>query len=152
MTTHNAPSALVGATGTTTFTVAAAHTTVVFGHQQSPPGVPAATDSSPDEAIRLLGTAHLLARVEFTGRESIAGEIPPGTGVVGKTATVAHRGAAPVGTEVVVETEVVGVDGADIRIDGDANTGGRTVGRAEVTLQLVDRERFRDGLEAEPDG
>lgn len=152
MTTHDAPESLVGTTGSTTFRVETDHTTNVFGRQQSPPGMPTATDSDPEEAVRLLGTAHLLARVEFTGRESITGEVPSGTGVVGKTATVEHRGAATIGTDVVVETEVVGVEEADIHIDGRASAYGRTIGVAEATLQLVDRRRFRAGLGIEEGG
>lgn len=152
MTTHNAPESLVRTTGSTTFRVETDHTTNVFGRQQSPPGMPAAADRDTDEAVRLLGTAHLLARVEFTGRESIAGEVPPGTGVVGKTAAVEHRGAATVGTDVVVETEVVDVEGKDIHIDGRASADDRTVGVASATLQLVNINRFRGDLGIEDSG
>lgn len=138
------PSALVGTTGTTTFTVERDQTTNVFGRQERPPGRPAAANSSPAESVRVLGTAPLLSHVEFTGRESIGGEIPPGTGVVGKRGSVSHLGAATVGTEVRVRTEVVAIDGAGIVYDGQVKTveDGRAVAEAKVVLQLVDRERF----------
>lgn len=137
--------ALVGTTATTTFTVESAQTTTVFGRQEHPPGRPAATDSAPSESVRVLGTAPLLSQVEFTGRESIEGKIPPGTGVVGKRASVSHLGAATVGTQVRVRTEVVAVEGAEIVYDGRVMTveEGRAVADAEVVFQLVDRDRFR---------
>ncbi|MFB6127862.1 MAG: thioesterase family protein [Halolamina sp.] len=140
---------VVGTTATTTFTVERAQTTTVFGRQDTPPGRPAATDSTPAESVHVLGTAPLLSRVEFTGRESLAGEIPLGTGLVGKRATVSHVGAATVGTQVRVRTEVVAVDGADVTYDGRAQTvaEGRPVGETEVVLRLVDRDRYRRAVD-----
>lgn len=136
---------LVGTTGTTTFAVEPAQTTNVFGTQETPSGRPAAADSTPAESVRVLGTAPLLSRVEFTSRESIRGRIPPGTGMVGKRADVTHTGAATVGRRVRVRTEVVAVDGADVTYDGRVRTvdDDRAVARAEVVLRLVNRDRFR---------
>ena len=139
---------LVGTTATTEFVVDETQTTNVFGRQETPPGKPAAADSTPAESVRVLGTAPLLARVEFTGRESLNGKIPPGTGVVGKRAEVTHMGAATVGTRVRVRTEIVAIDGAEVSYDGAVTTvaDGRSVGGAEVVLRLVDREGFRRSI------
>ena len=144
---------LVGTTATTTFAIDPAQTTNVFGTQETPPGRPAAADSSPAESVRVLGTAPLLSHVEFTGRESIRGRIPPGTGMVGKRADVTHTGAATVGRRVCVRTEVVAVDGADVTYDGRVRTvdDDRAVARAEVVLRLVDRDRFRAAVAADDD-
>jgi fluoroacetyl-CoA thioesterase len=141
---------LVGTTATTTFAVEPGQTTNVFGDQETPPGRAAAADSSPAESVRVLGTASLLSHVEFTGRESIRGRIPAGTGVVGKRADVTHTGAATVGRRVRVRTEVVAVDDADVTFDGRVRTAenGRSVGSAEVVLRLVDRDRFRAAVAA----
>lgn len=145
---------LVGTTAATTFVVEPAQTTNVFGRQERPPGRPAASDSGPGESVRVLGTAPLLSHVEFTGRDSIHGRIPPGTGVVGKRADVTHTGAATVGTRVRVRTEVVAVDGADVTYDGRVRTvdDDRPVARAEVVLRLVDRDRFRAAVAADGAG
>ena len=142
-------SALVGTTGSTAFVVEPAQTTNVFGDQETPPGRAAAADSTPAESVRVLGTAPLLSHVEFTGRESIRGRIPPGTGMVGKRADVTHTGAATVGTRVRVRTEVVAVDGADVTYDGRVRTveDDRPVASATVVLRLVDRDRFRAAVD-----
>lgn len=141
---------LVGTTATTTFTVEPAQTTNVFGRQERPPGRPAAVDSTPDESVRVLGTASLLSQVEFTGRESLAGKIQEGAGVVGKRATVTHENPATVGTRLRVQTEVVSVDNAAVTIDGEVRTieDSRSVGTAETVLKVVDRERFRRAVDA----
>lgn len=139
-----ASSDLVGTSGSATFGVEPAHATTAFGDQDVPPGRPAAADATPDESVRVLGTAHLLSRVEFTGRESLNGRIPPGTGVVGQTASVTHTGAAPIGTTCRVATEVTAVDGPSIAFDGTVTTvDDREIGTASVVLRLVERDQFR---------
>ena len=137
-----------GVTGETTFTVAEAHTTHVFGNQERPPGRPAAADASPEERVHVLGTPHLLARVEFVGRESVRGMIPPGTGVVGERAEVRHRRGAPVGTTVRVETELVEVDGRSLVFEGSFVEIDRStlLGSATAVLRIVEREKFRATL------
>ena len=136
---------LVGTTASATFQVEPAHTTTAFGEQDTPPGRPAAADATADEQLQVLGTAHLLSRVEFTGRESLNGRIPSGTGVVGQDATVTHTGAATVGTRCRVTTEVTAVDGPSISFDGKVITTAddRVIGTASVVLRLVDRTQFR---------
>lgn len=146
--TIRAPDRLVGTTGASTFRVAQAHTTTAFGEQERPPGRPAAADATTEESVSVLGTGHLLSRVEFTGRESLNGQIPAGTGVVGQRATVDHTGPAAVGTELRVTTTVTAVDGPAITYDGRVATvdGDREIGTAEVVLRLVERERFRSAV------
>ncbi|MHB9286467.1 thioesterase family protein [Halobacteriales archaeon Cl-PHB] len=140
----SAPASLVGITGSSTFTVDRGETTNAFGVQKSPPGKPAAGDSEPAESVRVLGTAPLLSHVEFTGRDSMHGAIPDGTGVVGKRASVTHRDAVTVGEPVRVTTEVVDVDGRDISYEGSVETvdDDRAVGEATVVVRLVEREQF----------
>jgi len=137
-----------GVTGETTFTVAKSHTTHVFGDQEHPPGRPAADDASPEERVHVMGTPHLLARVEFVGRESVRGMIPPETGVVGERAEVTHRRAAPVGSTVRVETELIEVDGRSLVFEGnfiDVETN-TLIGTAIAVLRIVDRYQFRETL------
>jgi|GEM_PF-511535 predicted thioesterase len=147
--TVEAPERLVGTTGMSTFRVAPEHTTTVFGKQDIPPGRPAAADATTEETVSVLGTGHLLSRVEFTGRESLNGEIPSGMGVVGQRVTVDHAGPAVVGTELQVTTDVTAVDGASITYDGRVVTTerDREVGTAEVVLCLVERDRFRAAID-----
>ncbi len=141
-----------GAEGRRTFVVEPGHATTAFGPQEGPPGKPAAADADPGEAVDVLGTAHLLAQVEFLARESVRGQLPAGTGVVGSRSAVDHRAAAPVGTEVVVRTRLDRVDGRDLVFDGRLRRcdDDRVVATAEARLQVVDRDRFRATLDGEP--
>ncbi len=134
-----------GVTGTATFVVQHAHTTNVFGPQHAPPGLHAATDADPTDALPVLGTAHVLSRFEFVGRESVRGRIPDGTGVVGESAEVEHDRPAPVGTAVRVHTRLAAVEGRSLRFEGvvrHADSEERIAG-GPFSLHVVDRDRFR---------
>ncbi|MFC5971540.1 thioesterase family protein [Halomarina salina] len=143
-----------GVTGTREFTVERRHTTTVFGEQTDPPGLPAAADSTADEHLHVLGTPHLVAACEFTGRESLHGHLPEGTGTVGERVDVTHRRAAPEGTRLRVETVVTSTDGPTVHLDatvsrvpdGTERGAPETVGEAAMTFRVVERARFRDAL------
>ncbi|MFC7047379.1 thioesterase family protein [Halobacteriaceae archaeon GCM10025711] len=133
--------------GTDAFTVAEEHTTTVFGEQTNPPGPPAAVDADPTEAASVLGTPHLLARFEFASRAALRGHLPDGTGVVGEAAAVTHRRPVSVGETVAVTTRLEAVAPPSLTFDCRAeDEAGRTVGTGDVTLRVVDRDRFRDAL------
>jgi fluoroacetyl-CoA thioesterase len=118
--------------GEATFTLDAEHATVAFGPQHDPPGDPAALDATSDEATQVLGTAHLLAHFEVTARESLRGYLPEGTGVVGRGASVSHLAPVGVGGDVEVTTTLV---------------DGTSVATGDLTLRVVDRDRFRGSVE-----
>ncbi|MFC6837208.1 thioesterase, FlK family [Halomarina ordinaria] len=140
-------SSLTGVTGRREFAVEPRHATSVFGEQADPPALPAAL-ASPDEVVEVLGTPFLLSFCEFVGRESLRGHLPEGTGTVGERADVRHRRAATVGTTVVVETDVVDVDGTRVELTATVSraTDEGTVGTATLVFRVVDRERFRASL------
>jgi fluoroacetyl-CoA thioesterase len=139
-----------GIEATQTFVVQDAHTTNVFGPQHSPAGLPAATDAALEEAVGVLGTPHLLARVEFVGRESVRGQIPDGTGVVGEHAEIDHRRAAVVGTEVEVRTILEQVEGQSLVFEGTLREADvepeSVIGTATISLRVVERDRFHGTL------
>jgi len=138
-----------GITAERTFRVAREHTTNLFGEQADPPGLAAAADATPEEAVRVLGTPQLLAAVEFLGRESLRGTLPEGTGVAGIDAEVTHRSAAPIGTRVRVRTELVEAAEGVLTVEGEAVAAdsGATVGTVRNRLRVVDRESFRDRID-----
>ncbi|ERG89182.1 MAG: putative thioesterase [halophilic archaeon J07HX5] len=132
-----------GTEGVRTFTVRSAHTTTVFGEQTNPPGRAAATDADPSETRKVVGSAQILARFEFLARESVRGQLPPGTGLVGEQGTVTHRRPASVGTELRVETTLTTATDATLVFDGRAtNPADAVVGKGTVRTRVVDRERF----------
>lgn len=128
------------------FTVEPHHTTNVFGEQDDPTGKPAAADASPDEAVRVLGSPFVVSFAEFTGRESLHGLLPEGTGTVGEYVGLNHLGAAPVGTTVTVETRLTDVDGPKLFLDATISREGHTLGEVELIFRVVDRARFRASL------
>ncbi len=138
-----------GITGRRTFRVEPEHTTTLFGEQEGPPGLPAATDATAEESVHVLGTPQLLASVEFLGRESLRGTLPKGTGLVGVEATVTHRSAVPIGVTVTIETELTAVSGRRLTIEGTVQRSGsgRAVGEVTNRLQVVRREAFLDGID-----
>lgn len=132
-----------GTEGVATFTVQPAHTTTVFGEQTNPPGQAAATDADAGETREVVGSAQILARFEFLARESVRGQLPPGTGLVGEQGTVTHHKPAAVGTELRVETVLAAVTDATVVFDGRAtDPAGAVVGEGTVRTRVVDRERF----------
>lgn len=130
------------------FTVERTHTTNVFGEQEDPPALPAAADAGPGEAVRVFGSPSLLAWIEFVARESLHGHLPDGTGTAGVRAEVDHRAPAPVGTTLIVETALVGVDTPRLTFEGTVERAddGTVVGAVRTEFGVVDRERFRASL------
>jgi len=145
-----------GIRGRRTFVVGAEHATNVFGEQADPPGLPAAADAAPGESVRVLGSPDLLATCEFVARQSLRGHLPDGTGTVGESADLAHRRAAPVGSEVLAETVLEGVDAPRIELRGRVartdregvapDDPGAVVGTVGMTFRVVDRDRFREAV------
>ncbi|WP_254536519.1 thioesterase family protein [Halomarina litorea] len=135
------------------FTVGPEHATTVFGEQSDPPGLSAAADATPEESVPVLGTHHLLAACEFTGRESLRGHLPDGTGTLGEAADVSHRRAAPLGTDLVVETTLDRVAAPRLELTGTVRRAGAedgsVVGTVGMTFRVVSRERFRRSLDGE---
>lgn len=130
------------------FTVERSHTTNVFGEQDDPPALAAAADATADEAVRVFGSPNLLAWVEFVARESLRGHLPEGTGTAGVRADVTHRRAAPMGTDLVVATELTDVSESRLTFDGtvERDADGALIGSATTAMSVVDRDRFRDSL------
>jgi predicted thioesterase len=135
-------------TGRREFTVGREDVTTVFGEQERPPGRLAAADASPEEAVRVLGSPQLLAVCEFTGRESLRGHLPPGTGTVGESADLSHRRAAPLGTDLLVETTLDRVATPRLELTGTVRrAAGGVVGTVGMTFQVVERDRFRRAVD-----
>jgi predicted thioesterase len=133
--------------GEATFTLADADATPVFGPQRDPPGEPAATDVTPDDAAQVLGTAHLLAHFEVVARESLRGHLPDGSGVVERGASVSHLAPVGVGGDIDVTTTLVAVDRPDLSFACRAeSTAGTAVATGDLTFRVVDREQFRESV------
>lgn len=138
-----------GITAERTFRVGDEHATTLFGHQDEPPGAPAAVDADPDEYVDVLGTPQLLAAAEFLSRESLNGRLPDGAGLVGIRADVTHRSAVPIGRVVRVRTELTDVAGRKLTFEGTISglDSEELVGEVTVCLQVVERASFTERLD-----
>lgn len=138
--------------GSDAFTVDPDHATVAFGEQADPPGRPAADDVTPDEGVPVLGTPYLLARFEFTARESLRGHLPDSTGVVGRSASLSHLAPVAVGSRVELETTLVGVDRPALSFAcRSKRDDGATVATGDLTFRVVDRDDFRRSVARQRD-
>lgn len=75
--------------------------------------------------VPVLATPRLLALAEAAAVAAIAPHLPPGMTSVGTSASLEHRRASPVGSEVVVEAELTGVDGRRLVFSFIARESGR---------------------------
>ncbi|WP_336035986.1 thioesterase family protein [Halobacterium yunchengense] len=130
--------------GEATFTLDADSATVAFGPQYDPPGDPAATDAASEEATCVLGTPRLLAHFEVVARESLRGRLADGDGVITRGASLSHLAPVGVGGDVDVTATLVAVDRPDLSFACRAERAdGTAVATGDLTLRVVDRERFR---------
>lgn len=96
--------------------------------------------------VPVLGTPRLLALMEAATVAAISGSLADTETSVGTRVELDHLAASPVGAQVSVRAEVVGVDGHQVRfvvvaVDADE----RAVARGVMTRAVVDRARFLRG-------
>ncbi len=101
--------------------------------------------------VPVLGTPRLLALAEAAAVAAIKPSLDPGLTSVGTSAALEHKRASPLGAEVVVEAELVEVDGRRLRFNfiarqqppavsaGDEDA---VVGAGTMERMVVDRDRF----------
>ena len=80
--------------------------------------------------VPVLATPRLLALAEAASVAAIAPHLPPGMTSVGTSASLEHRRASPVGTEVVVEAELTEIDGRRLMFSFIARESARRAGGA----------------------
>ncbi len=95
----------------------------------------------------VLATPALVAFMERTCRDSLAGGLPEGTMTVGTRIAVDHLRASKIGAVIRIESEVTGVDRKLVHFRVTATDSGTLIGQAEHTRALVDRARFMAGLD-----
>ncbi|WUI04583.1 thioesterase [Spirillospora sp. NBC_00431] len=103
-----------------------------------------------DTAVRLgsgdvpvLGTPRLLALAEEVTVAAVEECLDEGRTSVGTRVELEHRAASPVGMRVMVEAELLEVEGARLVFGCTATDGrGTVVGTGRIERVVVDRERF----------
>jgi predicted thioesterase len=101
--------------------------------------------------VPVLGTPRLLALAEAAAVAAIRPSLEPGQTSVGTSAVMEHKRPSPLGTEVVVETELTEVDGPRLvfrftvrhkRLPGSPDDHILVVGAGQLERVIVDRDRF----------
>jgi fluoroacetyl-CoA thioesterase len=100
--------------------------------------------------VPVLGTPRLLALAEAATVAALAPHLDPADTTVGTSVTVTHRRASPVGSAVVAEAELTGVNGHRLTFSFTARGGppgqDQVVGTGTIERAVVTREPFLAGL------
>ncbi|TMQ91165.1 thioesterase [Actinomadura soli] len=97
--------------------------------------------------VPVLATPRLLAVMEAVTVEAVRRSLEGGRTSVGTRVELEHRAASPVGMRVVVEAELLEVEGARLVFGCTAtDEHGTVVGSGRIERVVVDRERFLSRL------
>ena len=98
--------------------------------------------------LDVFATPAMIALMETTAFESVAGELEEGSGTVGTALKVKHVAATPVGMKVVCETELVEVDGRALTFSVKAFDEKGLIGEGEHERFIVFNEKFQAKADA----
>ncbi len=98
--------------------------------------------------LDVFATPAMIALMENTAFESVAGELEEGSGTVGTALKVKHVAATPVGMKVVCETELVKVDGRALTFSVKAFDEKGLIGEGEHERFIVFNEKFQAKADA----
>lgn len=98
--------------------------------------------------LDVFATPAMIALMENTAFESVAGELEEGSGTVGTALNVKHVAATPVGMKVVCETELVKVDGKALTFSVKAFDEKGLIGEGEHERFIVFNEKFQAKADA----
>jgi predicted thioesterase len=99
-------------------------------------------------ALDVFATPAMIALMENTAFESVAGELEPGSGTVGTSLNVKHVSATPVGMKVTCETELVKVDGRALTFSVKAYDEAGLIGEGEHERFIIYEEKFQAKADA----
>lgn len=122
----------VGITGKQTITVTEERTAAAMGSGTLP----------------VFATPAMIALMENTASESVAGELEDGQGTVGTLINVKHVAATPVGVEVTCETKLVEVDRKRLVFEVKAYDAAGVIGEGTHERFIIDNEKFMARAEA----
>jgi fluoroacetyl-CoA thioesterase len=92
--------------------------------------------------LPVFATPALVALMERTCWESVAGSLPPGQGTVGTRLEIAHTAPTPVGMTVICESALVAVEGRKLTFSVKARDEKGPVGSGIHERFIVENERF----------
>lgn len=93
--------------------------------------------------LDVFATPAMIALMENTAYESVAGELEEGSGTVGTALNVKHVAATPVGMKVTCETELIKVDGRALTFSVKAYDECGLIGEGEHERFIIMNEKFQ---------
>lgn len=98
--------------------------------------------------LDVFATPAMIALMENTAYESVAGELEEGSGTVGTALNVKHVAATPVGMKVICETELVKVEGRALTFSVKAFDEKGLIGEGEHERFIIFNEKFQAKADA----
>lgn len=98
--------------------------------------------------LPVFATPAMIALMENTASNSVAGELEEGQGTVGTLIDVKHVAATPVGMEVTCETKLVEVDRKRLVFEVKAYDAAGVVGEGTHERFIIENEKFMARAEA----
>lgn len=93
--------------------------------------------------LDVFATPAMIALMENTAYESVAGELEEGSGTVGTSLNVRHVSATPVGMKVVCETELIKVEGRALTFSVKAFDEVGLIGEGEHERFIIFNGKFQ---------
>ena len=93
--------------------------------------------------LDVFATQAMIALMENTAYESVAGELEEGSGTVGTSLNVRHVSATPVGMKVVCETELIKVEGRALTFSVKAFDEAGLIGEGEHERFIIFNGKFQ---------
>ena len=98
--------------------------------------------------LEVFATPAMIALMEKTAYESVAGELEDGSGTVGTALNVKHVSASPVGMKITCETELLKIDGRALTFSVKAYDEKGLIGEGEHERFIVYNEKFQAKADA----
>lgn len=95
----------------------------------------------------VLSTPSLIAELEYTARDSVAGLLEPNERTVGTAVEIRHLAPARPGAEVICRSRVIGVNGSELVFQVEASDSTDLLARGVHRRHVVDVGRLRRRLE-----
>ena len=94
------------------------------------------------EDARVLSTPHMIGLMEKTCRDTVLPLLDAGYDTVGTHVNVAHLAAAPLGSNLTVRVEVIGVNGRRLEFQVEAATEQQKVGEGTNERTIINVAKF----------
>ena len=95
-------------------------------------------------SLQVYATPAMVTFVEHTCRKLVEAHLPEGQTTVGTMIRVEHLAPTPLGAEVHIRAQVVGLEGRSVHFAAELWDAIALIGRAEHTRVIIDTARFLD--------